>query len=113
MLPSFARQSVKVVRAPYKDSRGTKVRDWSGTLAKTEVKGCEFQPVTSDTAWTDPAQAVTIDARLWMPAGTDIQPDDRVEVGSDVYAVQGAPKVWQSPTGAVDHIECDLVRWAL
>ena len=113
MLPSFARDSVTLKRAPYKDQRGTKVRDWAGNVASTEVQGCEFQPVSSDTAWTDPTQAVTADARLWLPAGTDIEPDDRVEHGNDVYAVQGAPKVWRSPTGAVDHIEVDLRRWSL
>lgn len=113
MLPSFAKRTVIIERAPYKDSRGTKVRDWAGTLTKTTVSGCELQPVASDTAWTDTSQAVTIEARLWLPAGTDIQPDDRVEAGGVLYAIQGAPKPWQSPTGAVDHIECDLVRWAL
>ena len=113
MLPSFARDSVTIKRAPYKDSRGTKVRDWDGTVTSTTVAGCEFQPVTSDTAWTDTAQAVTVDARLWLPAGTDIEPDDRIEHDGVLYAIQGAPKAWKSPTGRIDHIEADLRRWEL
>lgn len=112
MLPSFARTSVTVTRAPYKDSRGTKVRDWTHSVSKT-LDGCSFQPVSSDTSWTDVSQAVTVRARLWCPPDSDIQAGDRVTVSGTQYAVNGAPAPWESPTGAVDHIVCDLVDWRL
>lgn len=112
MLPSFARQTVTVARAPYIDSRGTQVRDWSAAV-ETAVAGCSVQPNASDTAWTDTSQAVTVRARLWCPPGTDIQAGDRVTVEGVQYAVEGAPMAWQSPTGAIDHIEAALVDWRL
>lgn len=114
MLPSFARKAVTILRAPYIDSRGTKVRDWkSNDVQQIPVTGCHFQPVSSSTSWTDSSQAVTIDATLWLPFGTDIRADDHVIVNNTEYAVQGAPMLWESPTGAIDHIECGLVRWVL
>lgn len=112
MLPSFARTTVTVERAPYKDSRGTKVRDWSNASA-SEISGCIVQPVQGETAWTDPTQAVTVRARLWLPPGSDVEADDRVTANGVMYAIAGAPMPWQSPTGAIDHIEAALVDWRL
>lgn len=112
MLPSFASRQVTIERAPYIDSRGTQVRDWSQASSRT-VNGCLVQPVDGSTAWTDPTQAVTVRARLWCPPGTDIQPDDRVIADGIIYAIEGAPMAWQSPTGAIDHIEAALVDWRL
>lgn len=112
MLPSFCKKAVTVERAPYVDSRGTRIRDWSQAQSWS-VSGCSVQPNSSDTDWTDTAQAVTVRARLWMPPGSDIQADDRVTVDGVQYAVSGAPMAWESPTGAVDHIECALIDWRL
>ena len=114
MLPSFAREAVTVSRAPYKDERGTKVRDWaSESVTHATVRGCSFQPVSSETYWTDVSQAVTVSARLFMPPGTDVQPDDRITVRGTDYAIQGAPEAWESPTGAVSHIVVNLIEWRL
>lgn len=112
MLPSFARKSVTVARAPYVDSRGTRVRDWSQAVEHT-VGGCVLQPVQGATAWTDPTQAVTVRAVLYMPPDADVRPDDRITADGHVYAISGAPMAWQSPTGAIDHIEASLVDWRL
>lgn len=112
MLPSFARKTVTIERAPYIDSRGTQVRDWSQAAAH-EVAGCIVQPVSGSTAWTDPTQAVTVRATLWLPPSADVQADDRVTVDGSRYRIEGAPMAWQSPTGVIDHIEAALVDWRL
>ncbi len=112
MLPSFASKAATIYRAPLVDSRGTKVRDWAQATASS-VAGCSFQPISSDTRWTDPSQAVTSTHRLFMPPGTDIKASDRVEVDSVMYAIQGEPSAWESPTGAVSHIVVDLREWSL
>lgn len=110
MLPTFARESVLIERAPLVDSRGTKVRDWAHAVSH-EVGGCNLQPVSSSVTWLDPAQAVTVRARLFVPPGSDIQAGDRVTVRGAQYAIDGEPHAWESPTGAVDHIECALIDW--
>lgn len=112
MLPSFCKTTVTIERAPYVESRGTQIRDWSNPESFT-VSGCNLQPSSSDTSWTDTSQAVTIRARLWMPPATDVQADDRITVNGVQYAIAGAPQTWESPTGAVDHIEVALIDWIL
>lgn len=114
MLPSFAKKTALIERAPYKDERGTSVRDWaSESIVQATVSGCSFQPSSSETVWADVSQAVTIQARLYVPPNTDVQPDDRVTVDGKRYAIQGAPETWESPTGAVSHIVLNLVDWRL
>jgi len=110
MLPSFCQDSVDVWRAPYIDSRGTKVRDWAHAVKHT-VSGCSFQYRSTEQEWTDARQAVTVRARLYMPFGSDIEVDDRIDYENHSYAVNGAPMAKKSPTGAVSHIVCDLVDW--
>ena len=112
MLPSFARKTITVSRAPYIDSRGTKVKDWEHAVDHT-VAGCSLQPVQGDTAWTDTTQAVTVRARLFLPPDADVRPDDRITADGFQYAIAGAPMPWESPTGAVDHIEASLIDWRL
>ena len=112
MLPSFASKTITISRAPYIDSRGTKIRDWS-QAQDTQVEGCILQPNSADTDWTDTTQAVTVRARLWCPPETDIKADDRVTVDGNQYAVNGNPMMWESPTGALDHIEAALIDWRL
>lgn len=112
MLPSFAAETAVIKRAPYIDRRGTQVRDWRNPTERM-VGGCIIQPVSSDTAWTDETQAVTVRARLWLPPNSDIEAGDRVEIDGNAYAVSGAPHAWKSPTGAIDHIECALIDWRL
>ena len=112
MLPSFATKTVTVERAPYADSRGTKVRDWSQAVP-SQVGGCSFQPSSSSVSWTDASQAVTIRARLFLPPGTDVQAGDRIDVDGVLYAIDGAPEIWESPTGSVSHVVCNLIDWRL
>lgn len=110
MLPSFCHDSVDVYRAPYTDSRGTRVRDWSNA-AKHTITGCSFQFASTTQEFTDPRQAVTVRARLFLPPDSDVAIDDRIEFGGNRYAINGAPMAKVSPTGAVSHIVCDLVDW--
>lgn len=110
MLPSFARQTVTVRRAPYTEQRGTKVRDWS-KASEHDVPGCSFQAGTGSTTWTDDRHPITVDAVLYAPPGADIADGDRIVAAGAEYSIQGAPVAWQSPTGSVDHVEVRLVTW--
>lgn len=109
-LPSFCRTDATVVRAPFKETRGTTIRDWTRASSHI-VSGCTLQPARSSTDWRDPAQAVTVRAVLRMPPAADVQAGDRIEVDGVRYAIDGAPHLWESPTGRVSHIECALVDW--
>lgn len=110
MMPSWARDTVAVHRAEYKTERGTKIRDWSNAQTHT-IANCSFQHANSKTSWSDPRQAVTVRANLWVPPGSDIAAGDLVEFDGVKYAIDGAPHPWRSPSGCVDHIQCALIDW--
>lgn len=110
MLPSWCKTTVTVSRAPYVESRGTRVRDWPHAT-EHEVTGCSLQPASSSTAWADQRQPVTYDATLYAPPGADLEDGDRVTVSGATYAVDGAPMPWASPTGSVDHVTANLATW--
>lgn len=110
MLPSFFRTTVTVERAATTQQRGTTVRDWAHSTTH-QVGGCSVQPVATATAWGEVAQPATYDAVMFAPPGADIQEGDRVTARGVTYHVEGMPLPWESPTGAVDHVEARLVTW--
>ena len=112
MLPSFCNDVVTVDRAPLVEVRGTFEPDWEHPVS-VEVAGCSFQPVQGSTAWTDPRQAVTVRATLYMPPNADVKAGDRITYQGNQYAIDGAPLPWKSPTGRVSHIQCTLIDWTL
>lgn len=109
-LPSFCRKGVTVERARYVTERGTQVCDWDDP-ERHVIEGCDAQPRSSSTQWNDPAQAETVRLTLRLPPDSDIRAGDRVVVDGVRYAVDGAPHVWQSPSGRVSHVECQLIDW--
>ena len=109
-LPSFASETVTVIRAPLVDSRGTKERDWANAEAH-EVAGCNVQPSSTSTDRTDPREASSYDAVLYAPIGADIKAQDRISCSLGAFSLDGEPLAWESPTGAVSHVECRLSRW--
>lgn len=110
MLPSFARAAIVRYRAPYIEQRGTRVRDWSQAQA-LGITGCSLQPGAGSTDWGDDRHAAAADAVLYAPPGADIADGDRIEFRGSVWAVDGIPVQWESPTGAVDHVEARLMTW--
>ena len=110
-LPSFCDERITVWRAPWSESRGARVRDW-GAAEGHEVHGCSAQFTSTSLDRSDVrAQALSDEARLFAPAGADIETDDRVECSLGTFRVDGTPMARRSPTGAVDHMECNLARW--
>lgn len=109
-LLSFMKQSVTVVTPQMVDDRGTLVPDWSVPGVETVVEGCSVQPGASSEVMAA-RQAVTYRWTVFAPAGTVIGPYDGVLVGGQLFQVDGAPKVWPSPTGRVSHVEVLLLDW--
>lgn len=110
MMPSFARDSVKIIRGEVKEERGTTVIDFDNAETH-EITRCSFQPVSSSTTWTDTRQAVTVRAVLYLPPSADIKSGDIVEFEGVKYAIDGTPHKWRSPSGRVDNIQCSLIDW--
>ena len=110
MLFGWCRQTVTVWRAPLVSVRGTKERDWRNAVSH-EVAGCWVDSPAATTDFGDPRESVTVRQVLFAPPGSDIREGDRVEVDGHTFAIDGAPMKRRSPTGRLDHIECNLVDW--
>lgn len=101
---------VDVYRAPLARVRNTQERDW--TRAEHHmVARCWLEGMGSSTDFSGPRQAATVRAVLYAPVGADIAQGDRIAWHGHEYAVDGAPRPMRSPTGRLDHIECDLIDW--
>lgn len=111
MLPSWCDQTVTVWRAPLEDSRGTKVRDWSQATSHA-ITGCSVQEAATSADFAEVRQAVTYDATLYAPTGADIDEGDRIEHGGRMFAIDGIPYDWPSPTGRVAHRQARLKTWS-
>lgn len=110
MLPSFCNDAVTVTRAGRKESRGSKVMDWSSATART-IAGCSVQDGGTSLSLDGHTLAVAEDATLYAPEGADVAAGDRVSLDGRTWTVNGAPRVMRSATGAVSHIEAPLQAW--
>ena len=111
MLPSFCRQTVTRVRPATATSRGSTVPDWTNATTK-EIKGCSMQPAGTSLSQDGRVLGIMDGFTCFMPADADVQAGDRIVFGSDTYEINGEIREWPSATGALDHIELNLVRYA-
>lgn len=110
-LPSFARQTVTIIRPGSITDHGTQVPDWSAPTL-IPVPGCSVQPATGARNY-DHRDAVRADLAVWMPPGTDARGTDHVRVPGYPrdFEVTGQPGLWASPTGSAAHVVVNLTVW--
>ena len=108
-LPTFATDTVTVVRPASVEKRGVSVKDWDNATTHT-IAGCSFQPQTTSSG-LDTREAVIVRAKLYLPPGSDIQAGDRIEFDGERFSIDGAPLTKRSPTGRLSHIIAFLVDW--
>ena len=111
MLPSFCRQTVTRVRPATTTSRGSTVPDWTNATTK-DIKGCSMQPAGTSLSQDGRVLGIMDGFTCFMPADADVQAGDHIVFGSDTYEINGEIREWPSATGALDHIELNLVRYA-
>lgn len=105
---SFATQTVTVIRAAWVTERGDEIADWTAATEHA-VSGCRFQPGSTSEVH-DNRDALVSSPVLFAPYDADLLARDRVRIDSTVYDVEGEPRRWQSPTGALAHSEITLRR---
>ena len=112
MLPSFATQEVTVVRPVWTtDARGNRKADYGAGATRVAVPGCSVQPGASPELVTDGRDTTTIRWTVLAPPSVVVEAVDAVEYRGRLYAVDGEPMVWDSPTGALDHVALFLKDW--
>jgi len=111
MLPSFAKQSIVIVRAGTKTIRGSTVPDWSSNaVKKTTVNGCSVQPASTSLSLDGRVLGLSDGWTAYVPEGTDVKAGDHVEFNGNTYEINGEPRIW---TGAFtrSNIQLNLIRW--
>ena len=110
MLPSFANQTITVVRAKTTiTSRGSEVPDWTNT-EKTTVTGCSIQPASTSLSQDGRILGIADGWTAYVPEGTDVKAGDRIEFDGQIFEINGAPRKWTGPS-RTSHIHLNLVRW--
>jgi hypothetical protein len=87
-----------------RDQYGNDIR----TTTQTEVGGAAFVPgsTSENIQGTD---QVTADAECYLPAGTQVTPEDQLAYQDVTYQVTGAPESWASPfTGMAGPVKVNL-----
>jgi head-tail adaptor len=101
----FTTDTVTVVHAELiSDSYNNRVRDWPNA-SRTAVRAVVDS--TSSTETTDGQDQTDTTYRCYLPPGTAVTAQDRLEWEGRVLEVTGEPTPRKGPTGALDHVQVD------
>lgn len=110
MLPSFAKQSITIVRPTFIDERGSLVPDWDNPEKTITVDGCSVQPATTSLSQDGRVLGISDGWTAYLPEGTDVQAGDRIIFDGNAYEINGEPREWVGPM-QTSHIQLNLLRW--
>lgn len=108
-LPSWANDSVDVLRGVEVVERGTKRTRWDSPAVHT-VAGCSVQPQAGAEVLGG-REAIATMWVLFAPPGTDLKDSDRVRYAGDVYTIVGSVQRFASPSGRLDYVQAVLEHW--
>lgn len=99
-------------------SVGSTTVDGEGNPVETTVTAavkCHLQQISAEEVNIGDRSAPAIMAesawRIFLPAGTALDPNDRITIDAADYEVRGAPwLVRNARSGVVDHIEANLIQ---
>ena len=113
MLPGFCDVTVTVTRPAEVNDRGATVLsyDVARGAESWDVEGCSVQRDAARRTMTDRAAHADTTRPLYAPPGTDLRNGDMVAFGGMLYVIAGDPTEWESPTGAVSHVQADIEVW--
>ena len=110
-LPSWASDSITVLRPKKVNSRGSLIDDWTQATSST-VNGCSVQPASTSLSMDGRVLGISDGWTAYLPPGSDVKEGDRIIFNSETFVIDGAPRAWTSPTGAVSAIQLNLKRWS-
>ena len=102
-------QSIVRIRAGTKTERGSVMPDWSDPDRLT-IDGCLFNPNSTALDQDGRVPGIRTGAALYAPCDADIKAGDRIQVGDDVYTIDGEPLTWNN-VGKLNHMQVNLQRW--
>lgn len=110
MVLSFFTQSITVKRPGSTTSRGSVIPDWDNAT-ETEIEYCSVQPSTTTLSQDGRVLGVSDGYTAYLPSDADVEAGDHIIYNDNEYAIDGEPRPWYSPSGRLDNIQLNLVRW--
>lgn len=111
-LPSWASDSITVIRPSTTTSRGSTIFDYDNPTSSTSVSGCSVQPASTSLDIDGRVLGLTDGLTAYIPPSTDVVAGDMIVYNSEKYLINGEPRSWSSPTGAASSIILNLVRYS-
>lgn len=103
-LPTFATQTVTLLRPATLNDHGDVVPDWSQTPTSIPLPGVSVSPPRR--RGVENAHEVTTEFMIFAPLDADLRDTDRIVYKGTTYAIRG--EVLRYETGVLDHIEAYL-----
>lgn len=110
MLPSWAKQTITIIKPGIVDKRGSEVYDWDNPISITEVNGCSVQPTTTSLSQDGRVLGIMEGWTAYIPEGTSVDAGDHILFEGETYEINGEPKIWTGPL-RTSHILLNLRRW--
>lgn len=110
MLPSFANQTITVIRPKTKEERGSTVPDWDNTYDPFDIPGCSIQPASTSLSQDGRVLGINDGWTAYVPDGSDVKAGDHIVFENETYEINGEPRKWTGPM-RTSHIQLNLVRW--
>ena len=108
---SFATQSVQVVRAGQKSSRGTVLPDWDNPIFTADYSGC-FVHETASGFDQDGRRAVSNSYDALLPADADVEEGDHVVFDGKTYTAVGVRKApFPFANSKTAHVRVTIEEW--
>jgi hypothetical protein len=105
----LGRETITVVRAPLEENprTGALVRNWDNAT-ETVVKNCNVQPFPLaeklNFEFLDNREYARSSLRVYAPAGTSVEPTDKILYRGKTYEVFGFSGDWQDFHGVPHHV---------
>ena len=110
MVGTFAHDTITRIRPSIKVLRDSEVPDWNNATT-AEITDCSWQPGSTSLSMDGRVLGISDGVTCYCPAGADVQEGDRIMYEGKTYVINGAPRVWTSPTGSRSNVQLNLERW--
>ena len=107
---AWTNDSITRIRPGTKVSRGSQIFDWEKANELT-ISSCSMQPASTSLDTNGRVLGVSDGYTLYAPLTADIKAGDRIVYNGESYTINGEPRAWKSPFGAVEHLVVNLMRY--
>lgn len=107
---AWTNDTITRLRPDTKVSRGSQIFDWDKPNELT-IGSCSMQPASTSLNTDGRVLGVSDGYTLYAPLTADIKAGDRIMYNNEPYTINGEPRAWKSPFGAVEHLVVNLMRY--